>query len=193
MERRKGQNQRNLLAPQACPRLPVESRRRPATARIRHHVTASQSILSRETHGGAAQQREARQQKPERAPGTGVASTPSPAQVSAGSPPRPLSKHSLPHSTTTRAARPAPRPRGSEPVPMSSPRPRGQQPVLGTLASVRASRTPQRRGRQKKQRSGQPARQPGVASGLLDLDLRRSITRHAGVPLSPLEGAPRSR
>lgn len=150
MERRKGQSQRNPLAPQASPRLPVESRRRPATARIGYHVTASQSIPSRETHGGAAQQRKAGQQKPERAPGTGVAPTPSPAQVSAGSPPRPLSKHALAHSTTTRTARPAPRPRGSERVPMSSPRPRGQQPVLGTLASVRASRTPQRRRQRRK-------------------------------------------
>lgn len=138
MERRKGQSQRNPLAPQASPRLPVESRRRPATARIRHHVTASQSIPSKEAHGGAAQQWKAGRQQPEHAPGTGVAPTTSPAQVSAGSPPRPLSKHALtapqqeqPARLLARAAQswfqcqaraPAASSRSREPWPASAPR-----------------------------------------------------------------------
>ncbi|XP_035298266.1 neomycin resistance protein-like [Cricetulus griseus] len=115
------------------------SRRRQATARIRHHVTASQSIPSSEAHGGAAQQRKAERQQPERALGTRVATTRPPAQVSAGNPPRPLSKHALltapqqeqparllacaaQHWSQCQARAPAASSRSREPWPASAPR-----------------------------------------------------------------------
>ncbi|XP_076415334.1 uncharacterized protein LOC143270205 [Peromyscus maniculatus bairdii] len=156
------------------------SRRRPATARIRHHVTASQSIPSSGAHGGAAQRGKAGGRSAPR--GSGGAATPRPAPVSAGGPPRPLSKHALPHRTTTRAARPAPRLRASAPVPMSSPRPRGQQRLSGTLVSVRASRSPQCRGQRRESRDADS--QPDGPDSP-----RGSQTSTSGVP-SP--GAPES-
>lgn len=82
MGRKKGQSQRNPLPPQASPRLPTGSWRRPVAAGIKHHVTASRRVPAGGPHCGAASHWKPGQRLPEPAPRTGILSNPPPTQVS---------------------------------------------------------------------------------------------------------------
>lgn len=125
--RNKGQSQRNPLPPQPSPRLPAGSRRRPATAGVKHHVTASRRVPASGPHRIALETRAA--------------------VTAAGSRNRDLYNPS-PAQVSRRQARPAPSPNthsrstARAASPPSSPRP--LSPDLDVKPTTQALRTSSR-------------------------------------------------
>lgn len=172
--RRKGPSQRNPLPPQTSPRLPTGSWRRPATARIQHHVTASQRVPPpADPTAGPHRLGKLGQEPPEPARGAGRSQNPPPPQnthpsssVKEASPPRPLSKHALFAAPQQEQPAQAPRLRLPAPVPVSSLRsepPRGQQRgVRGPSRHPRLAPSSVQRTTETLQARGQPSRTPGT-------------------------------